>query len=120
MKVTRIQHASVNTGGRLEDARRFYADVLGLEPAPRPDLGVEGDWFQAGAGAQVHLIDAPPFGAGIDPIGNHYCLMVDDLPSAIEELEDAGIEHLKFGDGVDTQVFLADPAGNTIELQQDR
>ncbi len=120
MKVARIHHASVNTGGKLEDARRFYADVLGLDSAPRPDIGVAGYWFRAGRGSQVHLIEATPFGAGIDPIGNHYCLTVDDLGAAVDELEHAGVEHLKIGDGSDAQVFVTDPAGNTIELQQER
>jgi catechol 2,3-dioxygenase-like lactoylglutathione lyase family enzyme len=120
MKVTRIDHASVNTGGKLEDTRRFYADVLGLESASRPDMGVDGYWFQAGTGSQVHLIEATPLGAGIDPIGNHYCLTVNDLAAALDELEDAGVEHLKIGDGPEAQVFVTDPAGNTVELQQER
>ncbi|MGH8986405.1 MAG: VOC family protein [Acidimicrobiia bacterium] len=116
MKVTRIHHASVNTRGTaLDTVHRFYADVLGLPLAPRPDLGVDGVWFDAG-GSQVHVIDAPAPGAGIDPIGNHYCLAVDDLDDAAAELAHAGVEFFRAGD----QVFLTDPAGNTIELQQDR
>jgi catechol 2,3-dioxygenase-like lactoylglutathione lyase family enzyme len=116
MKVTRIHHASVNTRGTsLAAVRSFYADVLGLPAAPRPDLGVDGVWFDTESGSQVHVIDAPAPGAGIDPIGNHYCLAVDDLDVAAGELERAGIEFFRAGD----QVFLTDPAGNTIELQQD-
>lgn len=115
MKVTRIHHASVNThGASLDTVRRFYADVLGLPLAPRPDLGVDGAWYEAGAG-QVHVIDAPAPGAGIDPIGNHYCLAVDDLDAAVAELDRAGVEFFRAGD----QVFLTDPGGNTIELQHD-
>jgi len=94
--------------------------VLGLPVAPRPDLGVDGCWFEAGPGSQVHLIDAAPLGAGIDPIGNHYCLAVDDLDAAIAELEGAGIPYLQATQGEDAvQVWVTDPAGNTIELQQD-
>jgi catechol 2,3-dioxygenase-like lactoylglutathione lyase family enzyme len=120
MKVTRIHHASVNTAGKQQAAQRFYADVLGLPIAPRPDLGVDGCWFEAGPGSQVHLIDAAPLGAGIDPIGNHYCLAVDDLDAAVADLEAAGVEYFRIGEGTGAQVFVADPAGNTIELQQDR
>jgi catechol 2,3-dioxygenase-like lactoylglutathione lyase family enzyme len=117
VKVTRIHHASVNTHGTSLDAvRRFYGEVLGLPLAPRPDLGVDGSWYEAGPGGQVHVIDAPAAGAGIDPIGNHYCLAVDDLEAAAADLEQAGVEFFRLGD----QVFLTDPGGNTIELQQDR
>jgi catechol 2,3-dioxygenase-like lactoylglutathione lyase family enzyme len=117
MKVTRIHHASVNTHGTTLDAvRAFYADVLGLPPAHRPDLGVDGVWFDTDSGSQVHVIDAPAPGAGIDPIGNHFCFAVADLDAAAADLEQADIEFFRAGD----QVFLTDPAGNTIELQPDR
>jgi catechol 2,3-dioxygenase-like lactoylglutathione lyase family enzyme len=122
VKVTRIHHASVNAADGLDDTVRFYRDVLGLELAPRPEIpGVPGNWFTAGDG-QVHVIGAPPLGVGIDPIGNHYCLAVDDLDAAIAELDAAGIAFLGAGqagpDGVVTQVWVTDPAGNTVELQQ--
>ncbi|HUF85688.1 MAG TPA: VOC family protein [Acidimicrobiia bacterium] len=119
MKVTRIHHASVSTAGRHEDAQRFYTDVLGLPLAPRPDLGVDGSWLQAGPKSQVHLIDAEPAGTGIDPIGHHYCLAVDDLDAAVADLEEAGVEYFRIGEGAGAQVFVTDPAGNTIEFQQD-
>ncbi len=119
MKVTRIHHASVNTAGKQADAQRFYTDVLGLPLAPRPDLGVDGCWLQAGSESQVHLIDAEPVGAGIDPIGHHYCLAVDDLDAAVADLEEAGVEYFRIGEGAGAQVFVTDPAGNTIEFQQD-
>ena len=117
MKVTGIQHASVNThGSSVESLKRFYGEVLGLPLAPRPDIGVDGYWFEAGPGSQVHVIDAPPAGSGVDPIGNHYCLLVDDLDAAHSELDQAGVPCFRGGD----QVFLTDPAGNTVELQQAR
>ena len=119
MKVTRIHHASVSTAGKHDDAQRFYTDVLGLPLAPRPDLGVGGCWLQAGPESQVHLIDAEPAGAGIDPIGHHYCLAVDDLDAAVADLEEAGVEYFRIGEGAGAQVFVTDPAGNTIEFQQD-
>ena len=118
--MTRIHHASVNTKGTLDAAHSFYTETLGLREASRPDIGVGGHWFEAGDGSQVHLIDADPLGSGIDPVGHHYCLAVEDLGAAVAELEAAGIECMKIGDGADGQVFVNDPAGNTIELQQDR
>jgi glyoxylase I family protein len=120
MKVTRIHHASVNTAGKHAETERFYRDVLGMELAPRPDLGVDGAWLEAGSDGQVHLIDAAPMGSGIDPIGNHYCLAVDDLDGAVAGFEKAGVEYFRIGEGAGAQVFVTDPAGNTIELQQDQ
>jgi glyoxylase I family protein len=120
MKVTRIHHASVSTTGKHEETQRFYTDVLGMSLAPRPDLGVNGCWLEAGTSGQVHLIDAEPLGSGIDPIGHHYCLAVDDLDAAVADLEKAGVEHFRIGEGTGAQVFVTDPAGNTIELQQDQ
>lgn len=123
MKVTRILHASVNAAGDLAGARRFYADVLGLEPAERPDIeGIPGSWFTVGE-AQVHVVGAPPSGDAIDPIGNHYCLAVDDIDAAVAELDAAGIPYVRAGQGPRgeiVQIWIVDPAGNTVELQQDR
>lgn len=119
MKVRRVGHVSVNVEGNLEETRRFYTEVLGLGDAERPDLGIDGHWHTMGD-AQLHLIDAPPLGEGIDPIGPHFCVEVDDLDAAIDELTARGIEHFAIGEGASRQVFVADPAGNTVELQQAR
>lgn len=121
MKVTRILHASVNVSGLLEETDRFYADLLGLDAALRPEIpGVGGRWFSAGDG-QVHLVDAPMAGVGIDPTGPHFCLGVEDLEAAVAELDRRGIPYLRATQPVDVvQVWITDPAGNTVELQQDR
>ena len=122
MKVTRFHHVSVNTHERsLDDVVAFYRDVLGLADADRPDIpGVPGHWHAVGD-QQLHVVAAPPAGTGIDPTGNHYCMAVDDLDAAIAELEGRGIDVLRAvqGEGI-VQVWILDPAGNTIELQQDR
>jgi len=119
VKVTRVGHVSVNVEDRLDETRRFYADVLGLGDVERPEIpGVGGHWHGLGD-VQLHLVDAPRFGHGIDPIGPHYCVFVDDLDRAIGELEARDIEYLRIGQGEVVQVFIVDPAGNTIELQQD-
>lgn len=126
MKVTRILHASVNVAGSLDDTAGFYAGVLGMSEATRPDIpGVGGRWLTAGDG-QIHLVDAPMAGDGIDPTGPHFCLAVEDIEEAVAELERLDLPYLRasqpagpeWRDEV-VQIWFTDPAGNTIELQED-
>jgi catechol 2,3-dioxygenase-like lactoylglutathione lyase family enzyme len=121
MKVTRFHHVSVNTHGTpLEPLADFYREVLGLGDAPRPDIhGIPGVWHTVGD-QQLHLVGSPPSGDPIDSRGNHYCVSVTDIDEAIRELEARGIEYKRGvqGEGI-VQIWIADPAGNTIELQQE-
>ena len=64
--------------------------------------------------------ERPHRGHAIDTTGNHYCMAVDDLDGAIVELESRGIDYVRAVQGEGTvQIWIADPAGNTIELQQE-
>jgi catechol 2,3-dioxygenase-like lactoylglutathione lyase family enzyme len=120
VKVTRILHASVNVSGQLAGTDDFYQAVLGLGVTERPDIpGVAGRWFSVGE-AQVHLVDAAHRGSGIDPTGPHFCLGVDDLAEAVNELERRSIDYISDDSSGIRQVWICDPAGNTIELQEDR
>jgi catechol 2,3-dioxygenase-like lactoylglutathione lyase family enzyme len=121
MNVTRFHHVSVNTNGAPLDAMvDFYQDVLGLHDVSRPEIpGVPGHWHAVGD-QELHLVGAPPQGTLIDSTGHHYCVAVTDLDAAITELEARGIEYQRAVQGQGTvQIWIADPAGNTIELQQD-
>ncbi|HEV3281643.1 MAG TPA: VOC family protein [Acidimicrobiales bacterium] len=118
MRVTRILHHSVNVEGRLAEAEAFYRG-LNLPGLPRPHIpGVEGRWLRAGS-AQVHLVDAPAGGSAIRPTGPHVCFGVEDLDGAIAELERDGVPYVRGVQGEVVQIWVADPAGNTVELQQD-
>lgn len=121
MKVTRFHHVSVNTNGApLDELSAFYQDVLGLTSKPRPDIpGVPGRWH-AVAEQELHLVGAAPRGTPIDPTGHHFCVVVDDLDAAVAELEERGIAYERAVQGESTvQIWIRDPAGNTIELQQE-
>jgi catechol 2,3-dioxygenase-like lactoylglutathione lyase family enzyme len=121
VKVTRFHHVSVNTNGTsLEELAAFYGDVLGLDGKPRPDIpGVPGRWETVGD-QELHLVGAPPRGTPIDSTGHHFCVAVTDLDAAVAELEERGIEYQRAVQGENTvQIWIVDPAGNTIELQQD-
>jgi catechol 2,3-dioxygenase-like lactoylglutathione lyase family enzyme len=121
MKVTRFHHVSVNANGTpLDGLVAFYRDVLGLADKPRPEIpGVPGHWHMVGD-QELHLVGAAPQGTPIDSTGHHYCVTVTDLDAAIAELEARGIEYQRAVQGKGTvQIWINDPAGNTLELQQD-
>ena len=122
MKVTSFHHVSVNTNGApLDELTAFYRDVLGLDNKDRPDIpGVPGYWHVVGD-QELHLVGAPPRGTPIDATGHHYCVAVTDLDAAVAELEERGIEYQRAIQGKDNvQIWINDPAGNTIELQQEK
>ncbi len=119
MKVTRILHHSVNVEGGLGGAVGFYRGLFALGDLPRPEIpGIEGHWFAVGE-AQVHLVDAPAGPGPIRPAGPHVCFGVEDLEAAVAELEAEGIEYTRGAQGTTVQIWIVDPSGNTVELQQD-
>jgi len=116
----RFHHVSVNHNGvPLDELISFYRDVLGLDDKPRPEIeGIAGHWCAVGD-QELHLVGAPSQGTRIDSTGNHFCAAVDDLDAAIGELDERGIEYKRALQGEGTvQIWISDPAGNTIELQQ--
>lgn len=122
MKVTRFHHVSVNCDeAPLAEMVEFYGGLFGLASKERPEIpGIPGHWFDV-ADQELHVVGAPPRGSAIDSTGNHYCVAVADLEAAIAELEEREIPYERAVQGPGTvQIWINDPAGNTIELQQDR
>jgi glyoxylase I family protein len=114
---TGVDHVSINVPD-VPAALSFYTETLGLtQNGSRPDFGFPGAWLDTANGQQVHLIGAetPP------DLGQHFALVFDDLPAAVEELRGRG---LQVSDPVDVgttgrkQAFTTDPWGNGIELHQ--
>ena len=111
---------SPNVEGDLEANVAFYEGLLELPSDARPEIpGVGGHWFAAGD-VQLHLVDADAGTELIQPTGPHVCFAVDDLDGAIAELERDGIPYVRGAQGTVVQIWFVDPAGNTIEIQQDR
>jgi catechol 2,3-dioxygenase-like lactoylglutathione lyase family enzyme len=111
MVVRRLDHASVRVGD-LARSRAFYEGLLGLESAPRPDLGVPGAWYRIGA-AELHLIQQPKVMEGIDPTDAHVAFEVESLDETRRVLAARGIATLDFGG---SQLWVRDPDGNVVEL----
>ncbi len=91
-----------------------------MSDANRPTIpGLDGHWFGVGD-AQLHLVDAVSAGGGVDPVADHCCVEVDDLDAARAELVAAGIELAEGAQGPVAQIWITDPVGRVIELQQAR
>lgn len=104
----------------VEVSRVFYGGLLGLPEIARPDIGLPGAWYQAGA-VQLHLIQVPE---GVDvgraaekptPLANHLAFEIDDCQAVQAELEGAGYAVISLGPEAG-QLFVADPDGNMIEF----
>lgn len=124
--VRRIDHVTIVVRD-LERSRRFYVEVLGMQPVPRPAFPFDGLWFQAGT-TQVHLIlehpDSGPAG-GVVPQPckisrtRHFAFEVADALAARDRLVELG---LTIADGPKqrpdgpTQVYVLDPDQHLVEL----
>jgi glyoxylase I family protein len=111
-----IHHVSLNVTD-TERALGFYRDVLGMQPLPRPAFTFGGAWLDAGAGRQVHLIEAdvPP------DRGQHVAFQVASVDDTVVALRAAGLtvgDARPVGDTGIRQTFVHDPDGNLIEFTQ--
>jgi glyoxylase I family protein len=108
----------------LEASLRFYTEVMGLKLLPRPELPFAGAWLADEAGrVEIHLFvsDALKPGAGARPsnMARHAAYAVDDLEAWRAYLKENGLALLeRNAPGRAPQVFVTDPDGHTIELQQ--
>jgi catechol 2,3-dioxygenase-like lactoylglutathione lyase family enzyme len=117
MKVTRLNHAGINVHGKQDETLKFYRELLGIGTAERDEIAslVPGYWLEL-PNAQVHVVDAETDGTrNTWPMGTHLSYFVEDLEGAIQELDEREVEYLRFKH----VVWFKDPAGNTVEIQQD-
>jgi catechol 2,3-dioxygenase-like lactoylglutathione lyase family enzyme len=116
-KVTALHHAAITVPTeRLEEARRFYSDVIGLRETERPEaeLGRPGIWYGFGA-TELHIQcrgGAPPADSDYHP-----ALIVDDLSGLRDRIEASGATTEDAPMLMGRRRFFArDPFGNRIEF----
>lgn len=115
----RINHVSVNARD-LRESVEFYVGLLEAEPIPTPNFGLPVQWLALGD-TQLHL-----FERALDPTSHHhFAVTVDDLEPAYRFADARGaFDHESFGNhlvllpGDVAQLYVRDPAGNLIELDQ--
>ena len=122
MPVVGLNHFNLRASrALLDELRRFYIEVIGLEDGPRPPFRSHGYWLYAQGRDILHLTEAGPDEARMPHARttfDHIALACTD-PDAVEaRLRRHGIDYAV--DDVpltsQKQVFLRDPAGNGIEL----
>ncbi len=130
IKPRSFSHAAINVTD-VERAKSFYEKVLGFTAIERPNFRFGGAWYGIGDN-QVHLISreqraegldplgssldkAPP---GINPLGPHIAIEVEDYEGTKVALRDQGIEFFEAPTTMaGRQLWVLDPDGNTVELR---
>lgn len=101
--------------GAEDEARAFYAGVLGLPEIPKPpNLAARGGvWFQLGS-QELHLGVEDDFRPAKKA---HPAFLVEDLAGMIDRCRRAGVPVVT-GEPLPgfERVYVADPCGNRIEL----
>lgn len=119
MQIVGLDHVQLAMPpGCEDDARRFYAGVLGLieVPKPAPLLPRGGCWFE-GAGTVVHIGVEEDFAPARKA---HPAFRVTDLVAGRAALLAAGSPVVEDESLPDVRRFYtADPFGNRIEIIQD-
>jgi catechol 2,3-dioxygenase-like lactoylglutathione lyase family enzyme len=117
IKFIRLNHIQICIPtGKEDEARRFYADIIGLVEIPKPAALVPngGLWYQI-ADIQLHIGTENE----VNHSKRHPALEVEDLQAARKHLEKHGV---KIKDEIDipgqTRFSFKDPFGNRIELLQ--
>jgi len=112
MKCLRLTHVNVSVE-KLDDAIRFYTEVLGLEPIPRGDRKGKGAWFRLGT-TEVHLAEE----STPQPRSKrHFAVEVADLAEARRTADRHAAEIDQEEEG---RFWMRDPSGNRIEVVQSR
>jgi catechol 2,3-dioxygenase-like lactoylglutathione lyase family enzyme len=125
MKITRINHMAFNVAGHVTESREFYTKLLGIPEVPivfpgqAPTFGSDRAFWIQNQRTQMHLIGIPKKGELREPFNTHVSWFVEDLDVALADIAAAGLEFRQLGEGLARIIWIADPAGNTVELQQD-
>jgi catechol 2,3-dioxygenase-like lactoylglutathione lyase family enzyme len=115
MPIVAIDHVQLAMPpGREDDARAFYAGLLGLPERAKPAAlaGRGGAWFERGP-VRIHLGVEADFRPARKA---HPALIVDDLQALAGRLRAAGVDVVEDPIGGVARIYVADPFGNRLEL----
>ena len=115
-----LDHFNIRTR-HLDETVRFYRDVLGLEPGPRPNFSFPGAWMYCNGRAIVHLVDISPTDEPQKPdsgVVHHVAFASRGFAAMKAHLESAGVAFTdrQVPGGELWQIFVRDPNGVMLEL----
>jgi len=117
MTIVGIDHVQLAMpAGREDEARRFYAGLLGIPERAKPaELTQRGGvWFENGA-VKLHLGVEQDFRPARKA---HPALLVHGLADMVARLRRAGVDVLDDETLGFYRVYVSDPFGNRLELME--
>jgi len=117
MKMLAFDHVNVKTAN-LENMVRWYEEVLGLKPGPRPAFPFPGAWIYLGDRAIIHLVGVENEPKSDDPKIEHFAISASGMAEFLAHIESQGVKTEVFavpGFNI-TQVNIFDPDGNHIHI----
>ncbi len=120
MRITGFNLVGLNAAGKHAEIEEFYTSFLGLNNIERQGAAtmVNGFWFGVEKDL-VHVVTDPAEGNLSMPGDTHVSLLVDDIDEAVAKIKELTADHLLVGEGSSQIIWFKDPAGNTLEFQQD-
>jgi catechol 2,3-dioxygenase-like lactoylglutathione lyase family enzyme len=119
IEVVKHNHVALHVKD-IAASTKFYKEVMGLEPVAVPDsLKAIRSWFKLGADQQIHLLAGRNFEVKNDRNGGHFALFVQSITAAEKYLTQHKMgfhKQVRFDGAV--QIYLADPDGYLIELNE--
>ncbi len=122
MHLVRLDHVQLAMPeGREEDARRFYAEALGMREVPKPaNLARRGGaWFEGGEGGNAVRVHLGVEAAFRPARKAHPAFVVRDLEGLAARLRAKGFEVVEDEplEGYE-RLYVHDPFGNRVELME--
>jgi catechol 2,3-dioxygenase-like lactoylglutathione lyase family enzyme len=104
----------------IPTSAKFYGDTLGLATIEIPDsLKKVRAWFQLGNGQMIHLLAGRTTPIVNDRNGSHFSLFIKSIDETLVFLKKNKMPyHLQVRFGGVKQIYIADPDGYLIELNE--
>jgi catechol 2,3-dioxygenase-like lactoylglutathione lyase family enzyme len=120
MPATTMNHFTILTDD-VDGTIRFYGDLLGLSPGPRPPFDFPGAWLYAGEQAILHVVGGRPRDELKTGVIDHMAFTSVGLADTLAKLEARDIRYeCRRLVGVGTwQLFFRDPNGARVEMDFD-